>query len=121
MAAYITWMEETEYQFLRSRDLSVVLKDEKGLIGFPRLHSELEIVRHVVFDDELSVSLQLSEFDGKQLSYEFLIRRTDDAQEVANGKFTMACCRFPDDKMPFAILIPGWIEEKLKQVRAAGE
>lgn len=112
-AAYITWMEETEYAFLRSRDLSVVLKDEKGLIGFPRLRSELEVSNHAVFEDELAVAIELCEFDGKQMSYRFLITRPSDEVRIAAGKFTVACCRFLDDQMPFAILIPGWIEEKL--------
>lgn len=113
IAAYITWMEETEYEFLRSRNLSVVLSDERGQIGFPRLTSNLDIVQPVQFNQELQVKLQLTYLDGKQLSYEFEIFARDQNQLVATGKFSMACCRFPGDKLPYAILIPEWIEQRL--------
>ena len=112
-AAYITWMEETEYEFLRSRNLSVVLSDDRGQIGFPRLSSELKIDQPVHFNQELRVRLQLTYLDGKQLVYEFEIFTHDGDQLVATGKFTMACCRFPGDKLPYAILIPTWIEQRL--------
>ncbi len=113
MAAYITWMEETEYEFLRSRNLSVVLSDEKGRIGFPRLTSEIEIAQSVSFEQKLRVNLELTVMDGKRLGYDFKIHSSLKEQLVAKGKFTMACCRFPGDQLPYAILIPQWIEERL--------
>ena len=116
MAAYVTWMEETEYEFLRSRELSVVLNDEKGQIGFPRLTSEIKIIQPVKFEQALIVSLSLSMMDGKQLGYHFQIHGNPGNQVVATGKFTMACCRFPGDQLPYAILIPDWIEERLLKI-----
>lgn len=116
MAAHITWMEETEYAFLRSRGLSVVLNDEKGRIGFPRVRSQIEIREPVILDDELVVSLRLGELDGKAISYHFETTRVADGALVGVGQFTMACCRFPDAELPYAILIPEWIEEKLLMV-----
>lgn len=113
LAAYITWMEETEYEFLRTRNLSVVLADEKGRIGFPRLTSELTVVHPVRFEQILNVSLNLTVMDGKRLGYEFQIHTSSKKQLIATGKFTMACCRFPGDQLPYAILIPQWIEERL--------
>lgn len=113
MAAYITWMEETEYEFLRSRNLSVVLSDEKGQIGFPRLESQLEILQPVQFDQKLRVTLRLKFFDGKRLAYQFQIHLQNENQLVATGEFVMACCRFPGDGLPYAILIPDWIEQRL--------
>ncbi len=113
MAAYINWMEETEYAFLRARGLSVVLSDDKGRIGFPRWESELEILTPVTLDEELLVSLRLSRLDGKLISYHFETIRVADKALVAVGQFTLACCRFPDADLPYAILIPEWIEEKL--------
>jgi YbgC/YbaW family acyl-CoA thioester hydrolase len=113
MAAYITWMEETEYEFLRSRNLSVVLSDDKGRIGFPRLSSELEILQPVRFEDQLLVTLQLSTCDGKKLGYDFQIHQQSNQEQVARARFTMACCRFPGNQLPYAILIPEWIEQRL--------
>ena len=116
MAACITWLEETEYAFLRSRGLSVVLNDEKGRIGFPRVRTELEIREPLVLDDELVVSLRLGELDGKVIQYRFEAIRVADGALVVVAQFTMACCRFPDAELPYAILVPEWIEEKLIKV-----
>ncbi len=116
MAACITWLEETEYAFLRSRGLSVVLNDEKGRIGFPRVRTELEIREPLVLDDELVVSLRLGELDGKVIQYHFEAIRVADGALVVVAQFTMACCRFPDAELPYAILVPEWIEEKLLKV-----
>ncbi len=106
-------MEETEYAFLRSRGLSVVLEDDRGLIGFPRLHSELKILTPVTFEEELDVLIRLGDVDGKQVSYRFEITRARDQVMVATGRFDVACCRFPDGELPYAILIPAWVEDKL--------
>lgn len=113
MAAYITWMEETEYEFLRSRGLSVVLSDDRGQIGFPRLSSELKIHQPVRFQQAIGVRLELTEMDGKRLSYRFQVACSDSGQLVASGAFSMACCRFPGDQLPYAILVPDWIEQRL--------
>ena len=104
-------MEETEYAFLQSRDLRVVLSDSKGIIGFPRTRAEIEVVQPVQFEDHVETELQLGPMDGKQICYEFQIRQND--QITANGKFWVACCRFPAGEPPFAILTPEFVVEKL--------
>jgi len=55
VSAYVRMMEETEYAFLRSRGLSVKLTDEKGIMGFPRLHASVQIDQPLVFDQQLIV------------------------------------------------------------------
>lgn len=98
-------MEETEYSFLRHCGLSVVLQDENGTIGFPRLSATLSIVRPAVFDERVEIGLGLVDIDGKQIIYNFEI--VDDAGDpVANGRFRVACCRFPPQDAPYAILTP---------------
>lgn len=106
-------MEETEYAFLRSRSLSVVLRDGRGLVGFPRLSVDVEILSPVVFDEILTVELALTVLDGKSITYEFVVRSNDDTRNVAKGKFRVACCRFPDDAAMFAILTPEYVIEAL--------
>jgi acyl-CoA thioesterase FadM len=105
-------MEETEYAFLRQRGLSVVLYDAKGTMGFPRIHVAIDIVRPLRFGQETVVHLSLTACDGKQVTFEFAIL---DKQErtCVNGRFIVACCRFPDDGPPFAVLIPDFVEQLL--------
>lgn len=110
--SYVRMMEETEYAFLRSRGLSVVLRDERGLIGFPRIEVQLEISTPLKFDDHAVVSLRLAEMDGKQITYQFQIKNQQ-RERVANGQFVVACCRFPEDQTHYAILIPDFVERAL--------
>jgi YbgC/YbaW family acyl-CoA thioester hydrolase len=107
-ASYVRMMEETEYAFLRSRGLSVKLTDDKGVMGFPRLHASFQIDQPLSFDQQVIVYLNLIELDGKSICYEFEIRDLNDQVHVT-GKFQVALCRFPDDKPPFAILTPDYV------------
>jgi YbgC/YbaW family acyl-CoA thioester hydrolase len=112
-ASYFRMMEETEYAFLRSRNLSVVLYDERGTLGFPRISAEVNVKQPLQFEQTVEVRLKLAEIDGKQIVYEFDI--VDDAGQTAvNGKFVVACCRFPDELPPFAVLIPADVESALR-------
>ncbi len=105
-------MEETEYAFLRSRGLSVVMHDERGIMGFPRIKSKLNVTQPLIFEQEVYVRLNLTELDGKQLQYQFEI--VDQSGEIwVTGTFDIACCRFPNDQPPFAVLIPGHVEAAL--------
>jgi len=111
-SAYVRMMEETEYAFLRSRGLSVKLTDDKGVMGFPRLHASIQIAQPLSFDQQVIVYLSLTEMDGKSIFYQFEIR--DRADHVCvTGKFKVALCRFPDDKPPYAILTPDYVIEAL--------
>lgn len=105
-------MEETEYAFLRSRGLCVVLYDERGTMGFPRLNAGIKINHPLVFEQEVRVRLRLTEIDGKQISYEFDILIEGDEIAV-QGSFRVACCRFPDSELPYAVLIPQYVMEAL--------
>ena len=111
-SAYVRMMEETEYTFLRSRGLSVKLTDDKGVMGFPRLHASIQIAQPLVFDQQVIVYLSLIEMDGKSIFYQFEIRDRAD-QVCVTGKFKVALCRFPDDKPPYAILTPDYVIEAL--------
>ncbi len=113
-ASYVRMMEETEYAFLRSRGLRVVLYDERGTMGFPRLHVSINIFDPVCFGEQVLVKLRLTEMDGKQITYCFEICNADD-EILVKGKFRAAFCRFPDDDPPFAILIPDFVTAALTE------
>ncbi len=104
-------MEETEYAFLRSRGLSVVVSDERGIIGFPRVATEIEIESPACYDEELEIRLRVASNDGVKIEYQFEILR--DSARITTGYFAVACCRFPPGKPPRAILIPDFILERL--------
>ncbi|MEM7786003.1 MAG: acyl-CoA thioesterase [Planctomycetota bacterium] len=116
-SSYVRMMEEAEYAFLRSRGLGVVLRDQKGTMGFPRLKAEIHIERPLVYQEKVIVRLDLIGNDGKSLEYDFEI--VDETNETAvTGSFQAACCRFPDGELPFAILIPENVCDKLNSKEA---
>ncbi len=110
-ANYVRYMEETEYAFLRSRGLSIVMQDQRGTIGFPRVATEFEIQTAAGFDDQLDIWMQLADNDGIKLTFRFEIARGPDV--VCLGKFDVACCRFLPGHLPRAILIPDFFLERL--------
>ena len=111
-SSYVRMMEETEYAFLRSRGLRVVLYYERGTMGFPRLHVGISIFDPVSFGEQVLVKLKLTELDGKQVTYRFDICNQD-GEVIVEGIFRAAFCRFPDDAPPFAILIPEFVTAAL--------
>lgn len=114
-SSYVKMMEETEYAFLRSRGLSVVLHDERGIIGFPRIAAELSIENALRLDEQSTIQLSLTALDGKQITYAFIIRNASGLVSV-RGKLVVACCRFPGNKPPYAILIPEFVEKLLSSM-----
>lgn len=111
-SSYVRMMEEAEYAFLRSRGLSVVLRDEKGTMGFPRLSCEIEIERPLQFGENVTVQLIFAATDGKRVAYQFKIVDADENVAVV-GRFVAALCRFPNGENPYAILIPSEIIDVL--------
>ena len=110
---YIRIMEETEYAFLRSRELSIVMQDERGVVGFPRISADVQVHEPVTIDDELDIWLLVVKNDGIKIGYQFELTR--DGVLAATGAFELACCRFPPGKPPKAILIPDFIMQKLSE------
>ena len=112
-ATYVRMMEETEYAFLRSRGLSVVLYDERGTLGFPRLSVSLQIDRPLELGEQVTVKLMLVQVNSKQVNYKFSIIDATGAVAV-EGHFRAACCRFPADRNPYAILMPDHVLKALQ-------
>lgn len=110
-ANYVRYMEETEYAFLRSIGLSVILSDSRGSLGFPRLKAQLDVKRPARFGERILIRLRLQSNDGKQLCYEFSL--SVEEEEIVVGRFDIAFCRFPVDSAPYAVLIPDWVLDKL--------
>ena len=111
--AFIRMMEETEYSFLRSRGLSVMLQDSGGTIGFPRLSAQLSIDQPIRFDAEVETRLRLVDMDGNQFVYEFELFDRQDVQ-IGTGQFRVAACRFPPGRQPYAILTPQHVMAALR-------
>ena len=108
---FFRYMEEAEHAFLRSRGLSVVLEDDKGKLGFPKLSVDCDYKRPTRYDDQIEVHMVIRCTDGKSILYECTLTRDDEC--LATGKLRVAFCRFPTDGPPFAVPISDEVLEKL--------
>ena len=101
---YLRYMEETEYAFLRSLGLDVILDDERGKLGFPRYESLCRYLSPARYGQTVDVTLTVEKNDGKLITYGFGLKVGE--RHVAEGRLVVVCCRFPADREPFAIPVP---------------
>jgi len=108
---YLRYMEETEYAFLRSLGLDVILDDERGKLGFPRYESLCRYLSPARYGQVVDVTLTVESNDGKRIAYAFDLKVGE--RKVAEGRLVVVCCRFPADREPFAIPIPDRVLERI--------
>lgn len=108
---YLRYMEETEYEFLRSLGLSVVMHDQTGTYGFPRRQSHCEYLFPARYHQLIRIDLEVTSNDGKLIRYDFQIHH--ESTLLTTGYLQVTCVRFPDDKPPYAMLLPAEVIEKI--------
>ena len=109
---YLKYLEEAEHEFLRQHGLCVVMHDERGAYGFPKLSAECHFRRPVRCETWLQIDLTVSTPDQKTIEYLGRIVDSDGAL-IAEGQLKVACCRFPDEGFPFPIPLPDHVLEVL--------
>ncbi|MEO1970270.1 MAG: thioesterase family protein [Pirellulaceae bacterium] len=110
-SSFFRYMEETEYAFLRSLGLSVVIQDEMGIMGMPRREAKCQYHRPARFEEVLTIDLQVAHNDGLRMKHKFRI--THQELLIAEGELMVVCCRFPKDRAPYAIPFPDQIIEHI--------
>jgi acyl-CoA thioester hydrolase len=109
--ALFEFMEQAEHELLRSRDLSVFMNDDAGIISWPRVAASCQYQSAARFEDVLDVEVRIRRLGEKSVTYAF--RLSLEGTEVASGELTSVCCRMTDQAPPQPIAIPGWFREKL--------
>jgi acyl-CoA thioester hydrolase len=113
-SSFFRYMEETEYAFLRSLGLGSVMPDPKGIMGMPRHRAKCTYHNPARFEDLLTTELRVVLNDGLRLRYEFCIQRGDEL--IAEGEIQVVCCRFPDDRNPYAIPFPKNVIDRIPRI-----
>ncbi len=109
--ALFEFMEQAEHEFLRSRDLSVFMNDDTGIISWPRVAAKCEFQSAARFEDILEIEVSIARLGEKSITYAFRFRL--DENDVASGEITAVCCRMTDQSPPQPIVIPQWFRDKL--------
>jgi acyl-CoA thioester hydrolase len=110
--AFFEFMEQAEHELLRSRDLSVFMNDDAGIISWPRVAAKCEFQSAARFEDVLEIEVNIARLGNKSITYAFQFRL--EGTDVASGEITACCCRMTDQAPPEPIAIPQWFREKLK-------
>ena len=110
--AFFEFMEQAEHELLRSRDLSVFMNDDAGIISWPRVAARCEFRSAARFEDMLDIEVNISRLGEKSITYAFHFRL--EGTDVASGELVAVCCRMTDQAPPEPIAIPQWFREKLK-------
>jgi acyl-CoA thioester hydrolase len=109
--AYFDFMEQAEHELLRSRDLSVFMNDDTGIISWPRVAAKCEFQSAARFEDILEIEVSIARLGEKSITYAFRFRLEE--TDVASGEITSVCCRMTDQAPPEPIAIPLWFRQKL--------
>jgi 4-hydroxybenzoyl-CoA thioesterase/acyl-CoA thioester hydrolase len=110
-AAFFEFMEQAEHELLRSRDLSVFMNDDAGIISWPRVAAKCDFQSAARFEDVLEIQVRISRLGEKSITYAFAFCREDTS--IAHGELTSVCCRMTDQAPPQPIAIPDWFRTKL--------
>jgi YbgC/YbaW family acyl-CoA thioester hydrolase len=115
-ANFFRFMETAEHAFYRSLGFSVILRQFKPPLGWPRVHAECDYKKPLRFEDLVEIHLLVAEKKSKALRYLFRFRRlnADPVEEVARGSLTVVCVAHrPGGKMA-AVAIPRVIADKIE-------
>ncbi len=110
-STFITYMEESEHELLRSVGLSVMNCEVDGIhLSWPRVSVNCDFTRPLSFEDEFEIHVLVAKLGGKSATYSFEFVKDD--QTLATGSITAVCCTMADGKLK-STPIPHSVREKL--------
>ncbi|MHC5112240.1 MAG: acyl-CoA thioesterase [Planctomycetota bacterium] len=109
-ARYLEVLEEVEHEMWRSLGLSVHAIDGPDLIRWPRASASCEYSRPLRFEEEMDLSLVITQVGDKSLSFrvDFVV----DGMKAASASATTVCCEQVDGHFR-STPIPAMIREKI--------
>lgn len=112
-ARFFVFMETAEHEFLNSLGTSVSTTIEGNKIGWPRLAASCEYFQPVRFEEVLDIHLKVARKGSKSMTYSFEFKR--EAELIARGKMSSACCICNPGEKIRAIPIPEPLAGKIEQ------
>lgn len=118
-SALFTYMEQAEHALLRAVGTSVVVKDESGVVSWPRVNASCQYEGVVRFEDVLDIAVSIERIGTSSVAYRFDF--THDGRPVAKGKMVSVCCRISPGEPLRSIPIPQGLAEQLRKYVRADE
>jgi acyl-CoA thioester hydrolase len=110
---FFRWMESAEVEFLRSRGLSVKLRWEGQVLGFPRVSASCDYLRPARFQDVLDIAVRVEKVGRKSVTYAFEFSL--DGAVIARGRVSSVCCRVGTDQQIESVDIPEALRAMLEK------
>ncbi len=111
---FYRYMEQTEHEFFRSLDLSLMLPQPDGsIIGWPRVSASCSFKAPAYYNDFLDLTLRVERRGVKSLTYRFDMTRGDTL--IAVGQMKTVCCRFRPGQPLESIEIPPPYSERIEE------
>ncbi|MSR66462.1 MAG: acyl-CoA thioesterase [Pedosphaera sp.] len=107
---YFRYMESCEQAFFRSMGTSVV--DSNHRVGWPRVHASCDFKKPLQFEDEVEVTLHVTEKKQKSLSYQFTFKKSGEV--IARGRITAVCVTRDEQGRMKSIDIPAAIANQIE-------
>lgn len=82
---HLKYMEEARIAFLDSLGLSYRKMEEEGMIS-PVNHIELDYLSPILFGDEVYISLNIIEYTGVKISFEYTMTDKDNTKTYLKAK-----------------------------------
>jgi len=111
-ANFFRYMEAAEVEFWRSRGLSVMMRQQKERMSFPRVSASCDYKKIALFEDLLDIDVTIKRLGNKSVTFGFEISRA--GESLATGQITAVCCRVAPNRPLEAIEIPPAIRERLQ-------
>lgn len=110
-STFLTYMEESEHEFLRSLGLSVMPGEMDGIhVSWPRVSVNCEYKAPLHFEETFEVHVSIAKLGTKSIQYQFDFLKQ--GESCAAGTLVAVCCRLDESGMS-AIEIPESIRAKL--------
>jgi YbgC/YbaW family acyl-CoA thioester hydrolase len=111
---FYRYMEETEHEFFRSRDLTVMHHNDDGsIIGWPRVSASCNFEAPAHYEDILEIRLAVYRKGVKSITYHFEFWRDD--TRLARGSMKTVCCHFQRGEKMKSIEIPTVYFDNIKE------
>jgi acyl-CoA thioester hydrolase len=119
-ANFYRWMEETEHEFFRSLELSIMQRQPDGrYIGWPRVSATCSFHAPAGYEDVIEARLSIERIGFKSISYLVAFFRGE--TQLAQGRMKTACCLCGADRKLESIEIPRDYLAKLPDVDGSRE
>jgi acyl-CoA thioester hydrolase len=111
-STFFLYMEQAEHELLRHLGVGVVMRDDEGEIGWPRVRASCDFRHPAKFEDPVEIETTIERVGGRSVTYTHRLSCGD--RQLAQGQMTAVCCRVAPGQPPKAIAIPGRIARLLR-------